>query len=97
MILTGAAGGWRGVCLVYYSSQYIQDNTNGALCFVAKQSTSAGAGPIDFGAGYLMHVASSTWQPPAKSASLSPNANTLSGGKYDITYSPSAVTNNIFT
>lgn len=61
MILPGAAQGWRGVCMVYYSSQYVQDNTNGAMCFAAQQSTSTGAGPTDFGSGYLMNVASATW------------------------------------
>jgi len=35
MILPGAAGGWRGVCMVYYSSQYVMDNTNGSVCFAA--------------------------------------------------------------
>jgi hypothetical protein len=97
MMLTGAAGGWRGVCMVYYSSQYVQDNSNGALCFAAQQSTAEGAGPLDFGAGYLMHVAPSSWQPPAKSASLQPSSAALTGTKYKVVYSPSAVTSNIFT
>lgn len=97
MILTGATGGWRGVCLVYYSSQFIQDNTNGALCFVAQQSTAIGAGPTDFGAGYLMHVAPSSWQPPAKSASLQPSSAALTGGKYAITYDPNKAVTDIFT
>lgn len=70
MILPGAAGGWRGACLVYYSSQYVMDNTNGSVCFAAQASTATGAGPVDFGTGYLMHVASSTWQPPANKASV---------------------------
>jgi hypothetical protein len=34
-LLAGAAGGWRGVCVVYYSSQYVMDNTNGTICFAA--------------------------------------------------------------
>jgi len=49
MILTGAQGGWRGVCIVKFSSQYMQDNTNGALCVSATQSTTAGHGPTDLG------------------------------------------------
>jgi len=35
MLLAGAAGGWRGVCMVYYSSQYVMDNTNGSICYAA--------------------------------------------------------------
>jgi hypothetical protein len=35
MLLQGAAGGWRGVCMVYYSSQYVMDNTNGSVCYAA--------------------------------------------------------------
>jgi len=95
--LAGAAGGWRGVCMVYYSSQYVQANTNGSVCFAASQSTSSGAGPQDFGSGTLMHVPSATWQPPSMTASVTPTAVALTGGKYDITYAPSAVTKYIFT
>jgi hypothetical protein len=61
MLLTGAAGGWRGVCMVYYSSQYVMDNTNGAMCYAAQADTQTGAGPTDYGAGYLMNVAPATW------------------------------------
>merc|ERR1711881_314462 len=57
----GAQGGWRGVCMVYYSSQYIQDNTNGAICAAAQQNATAGSGPFDFGGIYLMHVQNSSW------------------------------------
>lgn len=46
----GALGGWTGVCMVLYQSQYIQDNTNGALCVASVQASASGAGPIDFGA-----------------------------------------------
>jgi len=60
-LLTGASGGWRGVCMVYYSSQYVMDNTNGAMCYAAQQNTNTGSGPTDYGAGYLMNVASATW------------------------------------
>jgi len=54
----GAAGGWRGVCMVYYTSQYIQDDTNGAVCMAATQATT---GPSDLAGVYLMHVKSTTW------------------------------------
>jgi len=37
------------------------DNTNGAVCFAAQVNTDTGSGPLDFGAGYLMSVAASTW------------------------------------
>jgi hypothetical protein len=97
MFLPGGTQGWRGVCMVYYSSQYVQDNSNGAMCFAAQQDTTTAAGPTDFGAGYLMNVASSVWQPPANKASLQPSSAALSGGKYAITYAPSAITANIFT
>jgi hypothetical protein len=91
-VLAGSAGGWRGVCMVYYSSQYVMDNTNGAVCFAAQQSSAAGAGPTDFSAGYLLQLESSVWQPPANKAAVTPSAGALTGGKYDIAYSPSAAT-----
>lgn len=97
MILPGAAGGWRGVCMVYYSSQYVMDNTNGSVCFAAQAGTATGAGPTDFGTGYLMHVASSTWQPPAGKASVQPSSAALSGGKYDIVAAPSTATARMYT
>lgn len=52
-LLPGATGGWRGVCVVFYSSQYVQDNTNGAICHLASVSTTTADGPIDFGASTL--------------------------------------------
>lgn len=54
----GAAGGWRGVCMVYYTSQYIQDDTNGAVCMAAVQATT---GPNDLSGVFLIHVKASTW------------------------------------
>lgn len=60
-IMPGAAGGWRGVCIVYYSSQYVQDNTNGAVCHLAAASSATGAGPTDFAASTLNHVTSTSW------------------------------------
>jgi hypothetical protein len=54
----GAAGGWRGVCMVYYTSQYIQDDTNGAVCMTAVQGTT---GPNDLSGVFLIHVPASTW------------------------------------
>jgi len=83
--------------MVYYSSQYVMDNTNGAVCFAAAVSNATGKGPNDFAAGYLMHVASSVWQPPANKASLQPNSSTLTGGKYAIVYTPSAATSFMYT
>jgi hypothetical protein len=97
MILPGAAGGWRGVCMVYYSSQYVMDNTNGSICFAAQVDSSTGKGPLDFGAGYLMSVASSVWQPPMNKASFAPSSSALTGGKYDIVYAPSAATAFMYT
>lgn len=54
----GAAAGWRGVCMVYYTSQYIQDDTNGAVCMAATQ---ASTGPNDLAGVYLIHIKASTW------------------------------------
>jgi hypothetical protein len=56
----GAQGGWRGVCMVYYTSQYIQDDTNGAVCMTAVQSTGTGLGS-DLAGVYLIHVPATTW------------------------------------
>jgi len=96
-MLTGAAGGWRGACMVYYTSQYVQSNINGSLCFAAMQSTASGAGPMDFGAGYLMHVPQATWAPPARTASVTPSGMVLSGDKYGLSYTPSSTQSRIFT
>lgn len=96
-LLPGAAGGWRGVCVVYYSSQYVMDNTNGSVCFAAAVDSTTGKGPTDFGAGYLMSVAASVWQPPMNKASLQPSSAALTGGKYDITYAPSSATSYMYT
>jgi len=87
-IMPGAGGGWAGVCLVYYSTEYVQNNTNGSVCFAAGVDSATGAGPRDFGAGYLMEVTSSTWKPPAQSASLTPSSGELSGTKYGIVKVP---------
>merc|ERR1712195_442586 len=73
------------------------DNTNGAICFAAQTDSGTGKGPIDFGAGYLMSVASSVWQPPANKASLQPSSSALTWGKYDIVYAPSAATAFMYT
>lgn len=86
MVMMGAAGGWRGVCMVYYTSQYIQDNTNGAVCMSAVQSTS-GFG-TDLGSVVLSHVPAATWQPPAASGSFSPTGSALTDAKYGIVHSP---------
>lgn len=96
-ILPGAAGGWAGVCIVYYTTEYVQNNTNGSVCFAAGVNTATGSGPRDFGAGYLMEVTSSTWKPPAKDASLTPSSGELSGTKYGITKVPTAATAGMFT
>lgn len=96
MILAGAAGGWRGVCIVKYASQYLADNTNGSICFAAQQDTATGKGPTDLGRTYLSHVPSANWQPPANKASLTASAKELTGGKYKISYNPSAAVGQTF-
>lgn len=67
------------------------------MCFAAQQDTTTNAGPTDFGSGYLMNVASATWQPPANKASLTPSSSELTGGKYSISYTPSAATARMYT
>lgn len=95
--LVGAAGGWRGACMVYYTSQYVQSNINGSVCFAAMKSTATAAGPMDFGASYLMHVPQATWAPPTKSAAVTPSGTAITATKYGLVYSPSAATARIFT
>lgn len=56
MILAGAQGGWRGTCIMYYSSTFVMDGTNGSMCLAITQSAAAGAGPTDMGAAYLFNV-----------------------------------------
>jgi hypothetical protein len=96
-ILPGGAGGWAGVCLVYYSSEYVQDATNGAVCFVAGVTSSTGSGPRDFAGGYLLEVTNTNWKPPAKSAAVTLTTGALSGGKYGITKSPTGATTRMYT
>lgn len=83
--------------MVLYSSQYVQDNTNGAICVVAQQNSAAGSGPTDFGAVYLMHVPAATWTPPAKSGPVTPSSLALSDTKYGIVKNPTAATSYLFT
>lgn len=97
MQLNGALGGWAGVCMVLYQSQYIQDNTNGAVCVAAQQNSASGSGPTDYGATYLMHVPAATWTPPAKSGAVTPSSLAISDAKYGIVYSPTAATSYLFT
>lgn len=96
-ILSGGPHGWRGVCMVYYSSQYTMDTTDGSVCFVAQVSTLIGAGPIDFGTGNLLFLPETMWAPPAQSAAIKPNSQLLMGGKYDIVYAPNTPTKFMFT
>jgi len=87
----GAQGAWRGACMVYYSSQFIHDNTNGAVCAAAQQSSTAGAGPFDFGGITLMHVTPSVWSPPAMTGAVVPSATALADANYGITSTPAAI------
>lgn len=95
-VLTGGTGGWRGVCVVYYSSQYVQDNTNGALCHLAATSTATAAGPTDFSASTLNLIPSTTWQPPASSASVTTSSGSLTSAKYNLVLAPSTATARVF-
>lgn len=73
------------------------DNTNGALCMLASTSTTAAAGGIDFNAATLQLVPSTTWQPPAKSASVTTASGALSDGKYGIVKTPAAAVARTYT
>lgn len=77
--------------MVYYTSQYIQDNTNGAVCVTATQSSGTSLGS-DLASVDLSHVPAATWTPPASSASVTSTGNALSDAKYGITKVPSAAT-----
>jgi len=94
-IQAGAQGGWRGVCMVYYTSKYIQDDTNGAVCMTAVQSTGTGMNS-DLSGVYLIHVPAATWQPPAMTGSVAPSSLALTDAKYGIVSTPSA-TKYVFT
>lgn len=60
------------------------------MCVAAQQSSTAAAGPFDFGGVYLAHVASSVWSPPAMSAAVAPSSTALADAKYGISTSPAA-------
>lgn len=56
MIIAGGKDGWRGTCLVYYTDDNIMDSTEGTVCHVHVHETLITAGPMDFGASYLVHI-----------------------------------------
>jgi len=95
-IQMGAQGGWRGVCMVYYTSQYIQDNTNGAVCMAAVQSTGTSLGS-DLASVVLSHVPAATWQPPAATGAVTPTGNALTDTKYGIVHAPASATAYVYT
>lgn len=94
---TGGADSWVGTCMVYYTSQYVQDNTDGALCHVLLHDSTTTAGPRDFGSSILIHVTSATWYPPQREGSVTPSGNITQGDKYGIVSSPDAATANVLT
>lgn len=95
MFFAGAVDGWRGTCIVYYSSQFVQDNSDGAICHVFSHSSSATSLPHDYGATYLIHILPATWNPPAIEASVTPSSLALSDDKYGIVTSPAKATSHI--
>lgn len=90
-VMAGAQGGWRGVCLVAYTSQFVQDSGNGSLCMAAIQATGTGMGS-DLGGVYLVHIPQSTWLPPAASSAVSPASLALTDAKYAVAAAPAAST-----
>lgn len=95
MFWAGAVDGWRGTCMVYYSSQFVQDNTNGSICHVYTHSSSATSLPHDYGTTYLIHILPATWNPPAKEASVTPSSLAMSDDKYGLVTAPTASTSHI--
>lgn len=96
-LYAGALDSWRSTCLVFYSSQYVQDSANGSVCHSVVRDSATGAGPQDFGTSYLIHVPSETWSPPAVSGNVVPATLALTDEQYAITYSPSAATKYLMT
>ena len=94
-VLAGAAGGWRGACMVYYSTQYVSDETNGAICVAAVQSTT-GLG-ADLASVKLMHITATAWHTGSSSRAVTPSGAALSDAKYGIVYAPTAAATNTFT
>lgn len=95
--LVGASDSWQGTCLVYYTSQYVQDNTEGTLCHVVSHDSTATAGPQDFGSQNVIHIPAATWAPPQKEASVAPTGLAITDDKYGLTYSPSTGVANVLT
>jgi hypothetical protein len=60
-ILAGNQARWRGVCMVMYTTEYIQDTENGSLCVVATTGSSDFQGPDEFGSNFLIHIPTLTW------------------------------------
>ena len=94
-VQAGAQGGWRGVCLVAYTSQFVQDSANGSICMTAIQATGTGMGS-DLSGVYLVHIPQSTWLPPAASSAVSPASLALTDAKYGVVAAP-AGTSYVFT
>ena len=82
--------------MVYYTSQYIQDNTNGSVCMAAVQSSGTSLGS-DLASVVLAHVPAATWQPPAATGAVTPTSSALTDTKYGIVHAPAAATTNIYT
>jgi len=95
MFFSGAVDGWRGTCMVYYSSEYVADNSDGSICHVYSHNTSVSSMPHDYGSTSLIHILPATWGPPAKEASVTPTSLALTDTKYGIVTSPSAATSHI--
>lgn len=91
----GGVDSWTGTCVLYYSSEYVQDNTHGSVCHVVTHDASTTAGPTDFGSSILIHVTSATWYPPQKEGSVTPSGNLVQGDKYGLVALPAAVTGHV--
>ena len=96
-ILAGAQARWRGVCLVMYTTEYVQETENGSLCVVATTGTTTNQGPDTFGANYLLHIPASIWAPPSKSASVVPAGFALTDSVYGIEHSPAGQVDHLYT
>ena len=84
----GARTAWRGVCLVYYASELVADNSGGALCHVVVRDDAATAGLTDFGQSALVHIMPGNWSPPATSANIVPANLAITSAAYGVVHEP---------
>lgn len=91
--MAGSYASWKGYCMVYYSSEYVMDSTNGSICHVALQSADNVMG---VSAQYLLHIPADSWSPPSSTASVTPTSMALTDAKYNALYVPAGSEESIY-